>query len=775
MMQSWHIHISGMVQGVGFRPHVYRLAHEMNIKGTVSNTGNGVHITATATEENLKDFYHQLIHHPPAYSIITHYVTEKISLKEFSDFSIIESEEGQHTSLMITPDFGLCDECRHELFEHKNRRYHYPFTTCTKCGPRYSIITALPYDRPNTTMAEYEQCSHCNKEYHNPSHRRYYSQTNSCEECGIPMHLYNSDGEHVCDDYECIMVMLKDALHNGHIIAVKGIGGYLLMADATNHLTINTLRERKQRPSKPLAVLYPSLKVAEKDVFITEKEQEALQSIEAPIVLCRLLDDPSTGLCAEQVAPGLKKIGVMLPYTPLLALIADAFHKPLIATSGNISGSPIIYNDEQALEYLGEIADFVLTYDRDIMVPQDDSVIQFSPVYQQKIILRRSRGYAPNFYPVPFSNNHTQIIAMGAELKSSFALLQQNRCYISQFLGDQSSYDSQLSYRHTLQHMSNLLRFEADLCVVDKHPGYNVTENGKNYAAETAIPLVEVQHHEAHFAAVLAENNLHETDDPVLGVVWDGTGYGNDGNVWGGEMFLFRSKHFERYAHINYFPVLMGDKMAKEPRLSALSICHYYEEALQLLEDKFTKAEWMHYRNTLQYGNRFVFTSSFGRVLDGIASLLNLADVSSYEGEAAMKLEALALQCKNPSAKECYEFKLFKNIIYVKPLLEQLMRDLKNNVAKEVIAYKVHASLAKLVEKAAVNAGVKKIAFSGGVMQNALLVDLLTGLLKDRFELYFHKQLSPNDECISFGQLAMMQISASFAEQKKRKEEFILK
>ncbi len=775
MMQSWHIHISGMVQGVGFRPHVYRLAHEMNIKGTVSNTGNGVHIIATADEDILEAFYQQLIQHPPSNSIITYHTAKAIQLKEFKEFSIVESEEGLHPSLMITPDFGLCDDCRHELFEHKNRRYHYPFTTCTKCGPRYSIITALPYDRPNTTMAAYEQCSHCSKEYHNPLHRRYYSQTNSCGECGIPMHLYNSDGEHVCDDYECIMVMLKDALHNGHIIAVKGIGGYLLMADATNHLTINTLRERKQRPTKPLAILYPSLKVAEKDVVITEKEKEALQSIEAPIVLCKLLDHPSTGLCAEQVAPGLKKIGVMLPYTPLLALIADAFHKPLIATSGNISGSPIIYNDEQALEYLGEIADFVLTYDRDIVVPQDDSVIQFSPIHQQKIILRRSRGYAPNFYPVPFSNHHTQVIAMGAELKSSFALLQQNRCYVSQFLGDQSSYDSQLSYRHTLQHISNLLRFEADVCVVDKHPGYNVTENGKNYAAENAIPLVEVQHHETHFAAVLAENNLHETDEPVLGIIWDGTGYGNDGNVWGGEMFLFRNKHFERYAHINYFPVLMGDKMPKEPRLSALSICHYYEEALQLLEDKFTKAEWAHYRNTLQYGSRLIFTSSFGRVLDGIASLLNLADVSSYEGEAAMKLEALALQCKNPPAKECYEFKLFKNIIYVKPLLEQLMKDLKNNVEKEVIAYKVHVSLAKLVEKAAVNAGVKKIAFSGGVMQNALLVDLLTGLLKDRFELYFHKQLSPNDECISFGQLAMMQISASFAEQKKRNEEFILK
>ncbi|MFT3846268.1 MAG: carbamoyltransferase HypF [Lacibacter sp.] len=773
MMQSWHIHIGGMVQGVGFRPHVYRVAHEMNIKGNVSNTGNGVHINATAEENTLKEFYSNLIHHPPANSIIAHHGAEVIPLQQFNEFSIRESEENLHPSLMITPDFGLCDECRHELSEHKNRRYHYPFTTCTKCGPRYSIITSLPYDRPNTTMAGYEQCWQCKKEYHNPAHRRYYSQTNSCSTCGIPMHLYNSDGEHVCDDYECIMVMIKDALDNGHIIAVKGIGGYLLMADATNHLTINTLRERKQRPSKPLAILYPSLKIAEKDVVITDKEREALQSIEAPIVLCKLQDHPSTGLCTEQAAPGLNKIGVMLPYTPLLALIADAFHKPLIATSGNISGAPIIYNDEQALEYLGEIADFVVTYDREIVVPQDDSVIQFSPMYQQKIILRRSRGYAPNFYPAPFEKNETQVIAMGAELKGSFALLQQNRCYISQYLGDQGSYDAQLSYKQTLEHLGKLLRFEADLCVVDKHPGYNVTENGKNYAAENALPFVEVQHHEAHFAAVLAENSLHETDEQILGVIWDGTGFGNDENIWGGEMFLFRNKRFDRYAHINYFPVLMGDKMAKEPRLSALSVCHYFNEALPLLEDKFSKTEWAHYRNTLQYSNRFVYTSSMGRLLDGIASLLDIADISSYEGEAAMKLEALALQCQEP-VNNWYELKLFKNIIYFKPLLEQVVNDLKQKVSKEVIAYKVHLSLAKLVERAAINSGVKKIAFSGGVMQNALLVDLLNGTLKNNFDLYFHKQLSPNDECISFGQLAMIQM-ASLAGQQKKREEIIFK
>lgn len=771
-MQTWHIHITGMVQGVGFRPHVYRLARQKQITGTVSNTSKGVYITATAEEAVLKQFYRELIDHPPANSIISHHEAGLIPLQLFHEFSIRESEEQQHTELMITPDFGLCEECRQELFDHKNRRYHYPFITCTKCGPRYSIITSLPYDRPNTTMADYEQCRHCKNEYHNPAHRRYYSQTNSCEDCGISMHLYNSDGENICNDYECIHVMLQDALHNGHILAVKGIGGYLLMADATNYLTIDTLRKRKQRQSKPFAVLYPSLHAAEKDVELNEKEKEALLSIASPIVLCRLKEKRGTALCANMIAPGLQKIGVMLPYSPLLALIAEQFKKPLIATSGNISGSPIIYNDDEALEYLGEIADFVLTYDRDIVVPQDDSVLQFTTEHQQKIILRRSRGLAPNFYPVPFQQNETSMIAMGAELKSSFALLQNNRCYISQYLGDQGSYDAQLSYRHTLKHLHKLLRFEADICIVDKHPGYAVSENGRNYAAEEAIPIVEVQHHQAHFAAVLAENNLLETEEPVLGIIWDGTGYGNDGNIWGGEVFHYHNKKMHRFAHLNYFPVMMGDKMAKEPRLSAFSVCHYFEEAMEALKDKFSTLEWNHYQNQLRYKQKQLFTSSMGRLLDGVACLLDIADTVSYEGEAAMKLEALALQCKTP-VTSWYELKLFKNIIYWRPMLVQLTEDLKRKVPHEEIAYKVHLSLVKLVEKTAIRSGVQKIAFSGGVMQNAILVDLLKKHLQNRFELYFHRQLSPNDECISFGQLSMLQIGLLAEERKQLKEEII--
>ncbi|MFN8265441.1 MAG: carbamoyltransferase HypF [Chitinophagaceae bacterium] len=754
-MQTWHIHISGLVQGVGFRPHVFRLAHLLHINGTVNNTSNGVHIYVTAEESLLKQFYKSLVEQPPANAIITHHDASIVPLQTFQDFSIIESEDHQQPELLITPDFGICDHCKQDLFNKHNRRYHYPFVTCTECGPRYSIINALPYDRPNTTMSEYEQCWQCKKEYHNPSHRRYYSQTNSCDTCGIPMHLYNSDGEHICSDVECILIMIKDALLNGHIIAVKGIGGYLIMCDATNYFAIKTLRERKQRPSKPLAVLYPSIYTIERDVMLHPKEKEALQSIVAPIVLCQLKPKPSTGICTELIAPELNKIGIMLPYAPLLALIADTIHKPLVATSGNISGAPIIYKDEEALESLGEIADFVVTYDREITLPQDDSVMQFSNTEQQQIILRRSRGLAPNYLPFPFAGT-SQMLAMGADMKGSFAILQQKQCYISQYLGDQGSYDAQQAYKHTLHHLTHLLQTDPELCIADKHPGYFSTELAKNYAAEQAIPFAEVQHHKAHFAAVLAENQLLTTNEPVLGVVWDGTGYGDDGQIWGGEFFIFDQQEIQHHTQLNYFPVLMGDKMAKEPRLSALSLCSANENVHSLLSHKFSSTEYSHYNNLLKQ-KQSVLTSSMGRLLDGIASILGVCDVMTHEAEAAMQLEALALRSDLTSPKS-YTLPVMNHKVDWMPMLEEMMTDLNQSVPKEKIAFNLHYSLVKLIERVAAGANMQQIAFSGGVFQNSLLVDLLIQELKPKYTLFFHQQLSPNDECISFGQLAYMQL-----------------
>jgi hydrogenase maturation protein HypF len=758
-MPTYHIHISGLVQGVGFRPYVYRIAKEMCLKGWVANTTTGVHIVATTEEETFRKFYHKVIHHPPANAQIISHLAALISPQQFNDFYIQQSTGDKVPDLLMTPDFGLCADCKRDLFDPKSRRYRYPFVTCTQCGPRYSIITALPYDRDKTTMAPYEQCWQCRDEYHNPENRRYYSQTNSCADCGIPMYLYNSDGVCICKEYECILLMVQDILSKGHVVAVKGIGGYLLLCDATNRLSIANLRERKHRPAKPFALLYPDAETAEKDVLLQACEKEALQSVAAPIVLCTLKEEVETGIATDLIAPRLAKIGVMLPYSPLLALIATSFGKPLIATSGNVSGSPILFTDVEALDGLSNIADFFLTYDRDVVIPQDDSVIQFTKKHQQKIILRCSRGMAPNYFSPPFDDDLTAL-AMGADLKSSFALLDNNRCYVSQYLGNQSAFEAQQSFSHTLQHLTSILRFEPEMVIVDKHPDYFVSQAGKELARKHHLPLYEVQHHQAHFAAVLAENNLLESNEPILGVIWDGTGYGDEKHSWGGEAFLFAEGKIKRMAHLDDFTVIAGDKMAKEPRLSALSLLQNTADAQVLLRDKFSAQEWNYYQRLLAK-EEAVKTSSMGRLLDGIASLLNVCNRSSYEGEAAMQLEALAATCRE-AITSGYSFYIEKNLVHWQPMLKEILSDVSDGVEKSLIALKVHRTLADMVKALAQKTGVTRIAFSGGVMQNALLVDLLIESL-DGYELFFHQQLSPNDECIAFGQLACLAIVENLA------------
>ncbi len=752
-MISKHIHIKGLVQGVGFRPHVFRLANHYGLKGYVNNSSDGVHIVVTASENTINNFLHELLAHPPANAIITHHFFHEIPFEPFQHFAIAESHASARPDLLLTPDLGLCDECRKELMDEKNRRYHYAFITCIHCGPRYSITNELPYDRCNTTMDSFEQCRPCNNEFHNPRTRRYYSQTNSCEECGITMQLLMPDGSVIANENEIIFQQVNNAFAEGKIVAVKGIGGYLLMCDATNEQAIATLRQRKHRPSKPLALLYPSLLMLEEDVLLCDEEKAMLQNIKAPIVLCTLQENLKHPLPLHLLAPGLNRIGAMLPYAPLLALLADAFGKPLVATSGNISGCPIIFNDVEAMQELGKVADLVLTHNREIVTPQDDSVVQFSTEHKQFIILRRSRGWAPGYYPFNLKADGENLLAMGAEMKSSFGIVQQGKCYISQYLGDHAVYEASQSFNHTLHHLTGLLHFEPDVILADRHPGYESTKHAEELAAVKALPLVKVQHHEAHFAAVLAENDLLPGDENILGVVWDGTGYGNDGQIWGGEFFSYCNSQFKRIAHLNYFPVLMGDKMSREPRLSALSLCRSIPLASDVLQQKFSEAEWKYFNEQLQFEKQNIQTSSMGRMLDGIASLLGIIDKASYEGEAAMLLQATAENCDLQSARS-YEFEVVGDIVEWQPVIASIVADRLNNISVTAIAAGVHMALAKLVDTMASITNYIQVAFSGGVMQNALLVDLFYKQLQPLRKLYFHKQLSPNDECISFGQIA---------------------
>ena len=553
-MHTFHLHINGLVQGVGFRPHVFRIATEAGINGCVHNGSDGVHVIFNAGEEEAEDFCNSILHTPPPNAIITKYAFGKTIPAKYDGFSIVDSTENDKpvNALLLTPDISICPVCKEELLTPSDRRYHYPFTTCLHCGPRYSIVKTLPYDRANTTMSHLHMCEHCKKEYNDPLDIRHFSQTNSCPDCAIQMNMYS--GNHFCvsNNTEDILSRIQNSLKDGKIIAIKGIGGYLLLCDATSETAVNELRKRKHRKSKPFAVLYPSLDMMEKDLSISEDEELLLCDKASPIVLCTQRDKMPSGLCASAVAPNLNTIGAMLPYTGLFVLITHQFKKPLVATSANLSGSPIIYNDEDALEHLFAFADFVVTYNRDIVMPQDDSVVQITPS-GQKIILRRSRGLAPNYYPNPFNYTTDTVLAMGAELKGSWALNYDDVLYVSQFLGNQSFLESQNSYQNTLQHVSGLLKVKPDVILVDKHPKYEISQVGREMALYHKADLYEVQHHKAHFAAVLAENNLLSTKEKVLGVVWDGIGLGDDEQIWGGEFFVYDKQRIERKFHLKYF------------------------------------------------------------------------------------------------------------------------------------------------------------------------------------------------------------------------------
>ena len=757
-MHTYHIHINGLVQGVGFRPFVCRQAAIFLVNGWVSNTNDGVHIECSTTPDVFNEFYHALISEPPANAIITHHHYTEVAEKTFTGFIIRHSSHEQKPDLLLTPDIAVCDECKNEISNKNNKRFQYPFTTCLKCGPRYSITTALPYDRENTSMNPLHMCNSCREEYFDISNRRHFSQTNSCSNCAIPMHFYSSPETCLSSDPEEVVEFAISELNRGCIVAVKGIGGYLLLCDATSDSAIALLRNRKQRPAKPFALMYPNLALAAQDVNLRSFEVKALQEKSAPIVLCELKHFSKTGICKEAIAPGLYKIGLMLPCSPLLYMISEHFGKPLIATSGNISGSPIIYNDKDALQNLFGIADYILTYERDIVVPQDDSVMQFSD-RGQKIILRRSRGLAPNYFPNPFGPSAKGVLAMGAELKSAFALLDKNNLFVSQYLGDQGTIESQDCFQDTMKHVCSLLKADPAQILVDKHPAYFVSLYGKDIANTTGKHITSIQHHKAHFGAVLAENNLFDTKDPVLGFIWDGTGYGDDGNIWGSEIFIYENREMQRVAHLRYFPQLLGDKMSKEPRLSALCLLANDPQKQFVVQKYFSTQAWQYYQQLLQQPGS-ILTGSMGRLLDGIAAMLGIRLYNTYEGEAALQLESLARNAAwKPS--EYYSIPLINTDLDWSKLIAGVLDDLNRKTDTATIAWKVFFSLAKLVEQMSEHYGINNLAFSGGVFQNALLIDIIIERLSYRKKLFFHQQLSPNDESIGFGQLACFSIARS--------------
>ncbi len=772
-LKTYHIKIEGMVQGVGFRPLVYKVANNFGLTGWVNNATDGVHIRFNANDKTAREFYERIIEDSPHLSNITSHSISEIDPENFNSFEIVESEPGAEPNLMLTPDFAMCGTCKSELNDPDSRRYQYPFITCTQCGPRYSIITSLPYDRATTTMHSFAMCDQCKKEYNDPDNRRYYSQTNSCEECAIKMEIYDPRVNKLFSDNISIVNEVAAKLAEGKIVAVKGIGGYLLLADAANLASIKRLRQKKHRPSKPFAIMFPSIELVKKVAVLEEREERYLKDISAPIVLVRLRENSRDYLYVDEIAPHLSRIGVMLPYAPLFELILQKFGKPVIATSANISESPIISKDEDALKSLSPIADFVVTNNREVITPQDDSVIQFTRFSKQEIVIRRSRGMAPSYFNYDCKTGET-ILATGALLKSSFTFVNNGNTFVSQYLGSTESYEAQEVYSKTAQHFFYLFNSKPQTILTDKHPRYFSNLFAKKLGEELKIDVKEIQHHKAHFAAVLAENNLIQSqkghqirfsEKAVLGVIWDGTGQGDDGNIWGGEFFRYEENTMTRWGHFEYFPHILGDKMAREPRISALATCARSEAIDQILKNKFTEIEWKLYKKMvtnsvvpgLEKIDRRLQCSSVGRIFDAVASMLNLSDKQSYEGEAAMLLQEEASSYIAANGLSMIQSYFEKNIdcrnIPTALLVQGIMDDIQNKESIQFIAAKFHYSLVHLVDNVAIAAGTNKIAFSGGVFLNSVLVDLLQHHLGNRYQLYFHKNLSPNDENISFGQV----------------------
>lgn len=744
------------MQGVGFRPFVYQLASKLGLPGWVNNTIDGVHIEFNATPGEAERFFRQLQVQAPPLSRITAQEMKPAPPQFFEDFRIIKSEDAGEADLLLTPDFALCRDCRAELVRQKDRRFQYAFITCTNCGPRFSIVEALPYDRERTAMAPFRMCAPCREEYEDPLDRRYYSQTNSCRDCGVSLVFFSVEAPLETLPNEAALDAAVAAIRRGGIVAVKGIGGFLLMVDAANPDAVQRLRKRKRRPGKPFALMYPDLGMLKGDAEVPPQGEVLLQGAVSPILLLKTHRQPASGLDLDGIAPGLQRVGAMLPYAPLYELLLAQIGGPVIATSGNVSNTPILFEEEKARRELPEVADFVLTHNRSIAVPQDDSVVRFSPRHSQRILIRRSRGLAPTLIVPGIDWPQESLLATGASLKSTFGLVHRGNVYVSQYLGDLTNFDTQEHYRHTLDHFLRLFRLQPARILADLHPDYFSTRLAQERAQRKQVPLDLVQHHLAHFAAVLGENQLLDSSEPVLGVIWDGTGYGEDLQIWGGELFLYQDYVFRRQAHLPYYPHLAGDKMPREPRLSALALSYRLKAAEERLREKFTPTEWRIYRQLLHKKDG-LRTSSMGRLFDGMASLLNLMDRSTYEGEAAMRLEQLAeqyLQGRVLDAKDNYLTTTgwgWDSLVDV--LLEAVLRDLDSGVEPGCIAARFHYSLACSIAAAADDLKVKHLAFSGGVFQNGLLIDLLREAIPSDCNLYFHRELSPNDECIAFGQL----------------------
>lgn len=750
-LKTYEITISGRVQGVGFRPFIYNLAKKLKINGFVTNIEKGVLIQVQAEERILDDFYEQIAIQKPSSSQITFSQKSLVSsIGKIEGFFIKPTGPNLLIDIPLTPDFAICTSCSNEILDATNPRYYYPFTTCTQCGPRYTITKKFPFERINNSIDDFVMCQNCSHEYQNNEDIRFHSQTNSCPKCGITLKFTNNTGKILSESNTEIFKLIGKKLTSGKIIALKNTAGYVLICDATNEEVIKKLRLRKRRPTKPFAVLFKNTNQVNNHLKLSDLEESILSSTEAPIVILPL--EKTTDLAIKQISPNLETIGAMIPNSGTLHLVMENYDKPILCTSANFHGAPICSTEKDAVKSLKDIADYFLHNSLNVMHPQDDSVIKFSEKQAQKIILRRSRGFAPNMLDFEMTKCNKKIICFGSDLKNTITILPNSNCYVSEYIGDLANYDTYLRYEKTIEDYSKIFCFEPEIVLFDAHPKYRSSQLAKSFTNEKAeIQYQKIQHHKAHFAAILGEKNLWESADKILGVIWDGIGYGDDDQIWGGEFFEYHKNEINRIGHLDYYPWVLGDTMSKKPIISALSISN----CNPVFKDYFDNIEWLVYSKMIQ--NPSIQTSSMGRLFDAVGFVLGFNQSISFEGEAAMYLEKIAQQQFSSARNKCVDYleneTLNNNIIPTKALFDMIISQKNNENQESEIAMNFHYTLIKCIEKIATNNKIGKLAFSGGVFQNALLVDMIIEFLSNDFELYFHENLSPNDENISFGQL----------------------
>ncbi len=765
--------IQGIVQGVGFRPFVFRLAHELDLTGWVRNTPAGVELEIQGTDDKLDTFDFLLRSDLPPLAQVTSHLRTDVPVGDDNTFAILPSGTGT-ADIQIAPDSALCSDCLRELFDPADRRYRYPFITCTNCGPRYSIITGIPYDRPNTTMAAFPLCPDCLREYRNPLDRRFHAQPIACHSCGPQVRLVKSpsptqqmEGIKLLPPAgggwegggDAAILQAIQLLKNGAILALKGIGGYHLAVDACNHVAVGRLRERKKRDEKPFAVMVPSLEAARELALMNEMEERLLRSPEAPIIIVRKRPDiPLSAL----IAPDNGWLGLMLPYAPLHHLLMRGNFKALVMTSGNISDEPVAFEDRDALQRLAGIADYFLLHDRPIHIRSDDSVMR---VFQGKpLFYRRARGYAPRAITLPFTV--PPLLAAGAELKSAVCLADGNRAVLSQHIGDLRNQTTFDSFCHTVTHLSDILAIKPGMVASDLHPDYL----SSRFAEDSGVPLTRVQHHHAHLASCMAENGL---DGDVIGVIFDGTGYGSDGTIWGGEFLVGGYDDFRRAGHFRPAPLPGGDAAVREPWRMAMA---YLYQALgdaafainhpvaRILPD----GERPLFTRMLQRGINSPLTSSCGRLFDAVAALLNVRHTVSYDGQGAIELEALAEMAdyaKSPlSQRGEYRYAVTNEDgplrIDFSPMFLEILTDIDAGIRTAVIACRFHQTVATVTTDVCLriseSTGLDRVILSGGVFQNRLLSEMIyTALTQKGLKVFTHSLVPPNDGGIALGQAAI--------------------